>query len=77
MSAVNTAVNILAARPGQDTEIVGDIAPDNKRYVVEPDQNADECLAELLYTKSLIDQALYIKEGDSALFEFEEKIINP
>jgi hypothetical protein len=33
-------------------------------------------LAELLYIKSRIDQTLEYKEGDSALFDFEEKIIN-
>jgi hypothetical protein len=77
LSSVNTAVNIIVARPGEKTEIVGEIAPGNKRYVVDPDQVCDECLAELLYIKSLIDQALCYKEGDSALFEFEEKLINP
>ena len=72
MHEINTVINKIIGRPLNAADKIGELPEKDKLAAEQEEQMTDECLAELLYLKCLIDMNMQHKDSDRALFQLEE-----
>jgi hypothetical protein len=72
LQEINTVINRIIGRPLDASAKIGELTDKDKAKDENEEQMTDECLAELLYLKCMIDMTMQHKDSDRALSQFED-----
>jgi hypothetical protein len=65
-------INRIIGRPLDSSDKIGELTDKDKAKDENEETMTDECLAELLYLKCMIDMTMQHKDSDRALSQFED-----